>query len=80
MPKNIKPAPTFLQKKLDDKTNSFVRANVTLFLASVKPLFKGKYPTALEVLPDFFAWLGDRDKRFRHLESGQLKTQHSGTY
>ena len=80
MPKNIKPAPAFLQKKLDDKTNSFVRSNAPLFLASVKPLFKGKYPSALEVLPDFFAWLGDRDKRFRHLESGQLKTHHSGTY
>ena len=80
MPKKIKPAPAFLQKKLDDETKAFVRANVNLFLEKIKPLFKGKYPTALQVLPDFFAWLGDRDKRFRHLESGQLKTQHLGTY
>ena len=81
MPKKMKATPAFLKEKLDENVASFVRANVALFLTEMKRAYKGNLPgPALKILPEFFVWLGDRDKRFRHLESGQLNTRHKGTY
>ena len=67
MPKKLKAPPSFLNKKLDDKTASFVRANVDPFLLAVRKQYKGKTFTALNILHDFFLWLGDRRREFRHL-------------
>ena len=80
MPKKTKSPPPFLLKKLDDKTNDFVRANVAPFMEMMRKQHKGATFDTLQILPDFFDWLGDRDRRFRHLESSQLKTGHKGTY
>ena len=47
----------------------------------MKRVYKGILPgPTLKILPEFFVWLGDRDKKFRHIESGQLNTKHKGTY
>ena len=82
MPKKmkIKQPPKFLTQKLDDKTFQFVKANVSKYLEQLRKANKGKACTALEILPDFFAWLGDRAPKFRHLVKAQLKTVHEGTY
>ena len=80
MPKKIKPAPRFLTTKLDKKTFEFVRANVTIFLDKLKAGGKGKNLDTYKILPDFFAFLGDRNPKFRHLDKSQLKTTHDGTY
>ena len=68
MPKKLKAAPTFLTRKLSDKTASFVRSNVDPFLQDLKRNNKGKTFTALQILPDFFFWLGDRRRDFRHMQ------------
>ena len=80
MPKKMKTTPAFLQKKLDDHVAAFVKANIAPFLTEMKKVYKGIPGPALKILPEFFVWLGDRDKRFRHIESGQLSTKHKGTY
>ena len=50
------------------------------FLQAVRKQYKGKTFTALNILHDFFLWLGDRDRRFRHLQDTQLSTNDKGTY
>ena len=80
MPKKLKAPPSFLTKKLVEKTADFVRDNVDPFLKDVKRHGKSKNVTAIQILPDFFFWLGDRNRNFRHIESAQLNTNHNGTY
>ena len=80
MPKKMKAPSGWLLKKLAEKTAEFVRSNVDPFLNHVKRNGKGKRLTALQLLPDFFFWLGDRRRDFRQLENDQLNTNHKGTY
>ena len=49
MTKKITP-PAFMQKKLNTKTKSFVKNNMTAFLQKVKDNHDGKYPEPMQLL------------------------------
>ena len=72
--------PKFLQRKLEDDKFSIVKKNLPIFLKDAKEANDGVLPANVELLYDYIAYLGKKDKAFKGLGPEYLSTGWKGVY
>ncbi len=70
--------PLFLQEDLSDSVASMVRNHVQPFLDRAKRNHRGKLPSNLELLKEFFAYLSKKSRSFRDIHDDAIKTTFKG--
>ena len=79
MPKGSKlEPPTFLHKKLEGKTLTFVKEHMTAFLDQVKKGKNGEWPSTVTLVADYVQYLSKLDKAFKKINSSTLVTSYDG--